>query len=441
MGSSPKGCGNKGHCATGSCNKLNTYDWLSAIVLPVDYSQDDQLVEVSFKNGSRKEFAYNPQHVRAVTGDWVAIDTGNGYDLGQVSLSGELVDIQMKRKKVKRNASLYRIIRIANERDMEKLQEAREMEKNTMIHARIIARKLKLEMKIGDVEYQGDKRKATFYYIADGRVDFRELIKEYAREFRVKIEMRQIGARQESSRIGGLGSCGRELCCSTWLTDFKSVSTSAAKYQNLALNQTKLSGQCGRLKCCLNYELETYMDALKQFPRKADYLDTESGRAALVKTDIFKRVMYYIYKDKRNSKIVPMSVDDVKSVLAMNKDGRKPADLEQFVKTVEVVATDKPIEFTSDHDALPSEERRRTRQEKQGRDRSGRRRGRRDGDKRQQSKDRARPKDAGDENKNKPSGNKPADPKSRQSEQGGTSRRPSRNKRKKRKPGGDQAQE
>jgi len=241
-----------GGCGSGGCNKLNTYDWLSRMDLPD--SNDFGYVEVSFKNGSRKSFYHYSPHSHAVTGDMVVVESGAGMDVGKISLSGDLVRLQMKKKNVDQEGIVHKIVRRANERDLEKLHEARSKEKQTMIKARIIARKLELDMKIGDVEYQGDKRKATFFYTAEGRVDFRELIKQYAKEFRVKIEMRQIGARQESSRIGGIGSCGRELCCSTWLTDFRSVSTAAARYQNLAINQTKLSGQCGRLKCCLNFE-------------------------------------------------------------------------------------------------------------------------------------------------------------------------------------------
>jgi cell fate regulator YaaT (PSP1 superfamily) len=252
----------------------------------------------------------------------------NGYDVGRISLSGDLVRVQMKKRNVKENAILPNVIRKANERDLERLQESREAEKPTMILARAIARTLKLDMKIGDVEYQGDKRKATFYYTADGRVDFRELIREFAKEFKVKVEMRQIGARQESARVGGLGPCGRELCCSTWLTDFKSVSTTAARYQNLAINQSKLSGQCGRLKCCLNYELDTYMDALEQFPTKADKIHTEEGSAVLMKTDIFKGLMYYCYeKDHGRGKFYPLEIEQVKDVLTMNRAGQKPLDL------------------------------------------------------------------------------------------------------------------
>ena len=243
---------------------MNTFDWLS--VMDVEDPEPFDIVEVSFKNGARKSFYKNPESLDIITGDNVVVETGTGYDIGRITLSGDLVRLQMKKKNVDEDAVLHAVLRRANDRDMERLEEARSMEKHTMIRSRVIARTLGLEMKIGDVEYQGDKRKATFFYTADGRVDFRELIRHYAKEFRVKIEMRQIGARQESARIGGLGSCGRELCCSTWLTDFKSVSTAAARYQNLAINQAKLSGQCGRLKCCLNYELDTYLDALEHFP-------------------------------------------------------------------------------------------------------------------------------------------------------------------------------
>lgn len=258
----------------------------------------------------------------------VAVEAKSGYDIGRISLSGELVRLQMKKKKFKDEHLIHGVIRRANERDMERLSEARSLEHHTLVRARAIARSLKLEMKMGDIEYQGDKRKATFYYTANGRVDFRELIRHYAREFKVKIEMRQIGARQESARIGGVGSCGRELCCSTWLTDFKSVSTAAARYQNLAINQAKLSGQCGRLKCCLNYELDTYMEAVQAFPKKADRIQTEAGMATLVKTDIFKQLMFYSYVEGRNrGKLYALKVDQVKEIQQLNKKGEKPMDL------------------------------------------------------------------------------------------------------------------
>ena len=228
-----------------------------------------------------------------MTGDLVVVDADPGFDVGRISLSGELVRLQMKRRKVSENSKLPAIQRLAGEGDKERLTESRAKEGATMIKARTIARELKLDMKVGEVEFQGDGRKSHLYYIADGRVDFRELIKIYAREFKVKIEMRQIGARQEAGKIGGIGSCGRELCCSTWLTDFKSVSTGAARYQNLSINQAKLSGQCGRLKCCLNYELDTYLDALEAFPKDMNVIQTKNGKARLSKTDIFRRTMVY----------------------------------------------------------------------------------------------------------------------------------------------------
>ncbi len=323
----PKGCNSNGGCSTGGCNKLNTYDWLSRMDLPD--TNEYGFVEVSFKNGARKSFFQYSPYTHAVTGDMVVVESGTGLDIGKLSLSGDLVRLQLKKKRVDAETIQHKIVRKANHRDLERLQEARDKERDTMIKARIIARKLELDMKIGDVEYQGDKRKATFYYIADGRVDFRELIKSFAKEFKVKIEMRQIGARQESARIGGIGSCGRELCCSTWLTDFRSVSTAAARYQNLAINQTKLSGQCGRLKCCLNYELDTYMDALEGFPKGVDKLMTEVGRASLVKTDIFKRTMYFCYDTTSGprGKFYPLSIERVKEINEMNKKGEKPSEL------------------------------------------------------------------------------------------------------------------
>lgn len=322
----PSGCGSKGNCDTGGCNRMNTFDWLTQM----DISDVDQFgtVEVSFKNGSRKSFFHLPPHLHLHTGDMVVVEAKNGYDIGRISLSGELVRLQMKKKKVKEDSVIPAVIRQANERDLERLEEARRQEKPSLIRARAISRSLGLDMKIGDVEFQGDKRKATFFYTANGRVDFRELIRHFAREFRVKIEMRQIGARQESARIGGLGSCGRELCCSTWLTDFKSVSTAAARYQNLAINQAKLSGQCGRLKCCLNYELDTYMEAVQAFPKKADKLQTESGAAVLVKTDIFKQLMFYAYTEGRNrGKLYALKIEQVAEIQALNKKGEKPIDL------------------------------------------------------------------------------------------------------------------
>lgn len=319
----PKGCGSNGHCTSGGCNKMNTFDWLSALDVhdPTEYN----MVEVSFKNGARKEFYKKTDYATAETGDLVVVEANSGLDVGRISLSGELVRLQMKKKKVSEDSVNHSIVRKAHERDLEKLDQARSKERDCMVRARAIARTLDLEMKIGDVEFQGDGRKATFFYTAEGRIDFRELVRNFAKEFKVKIEMRQIGSRQESARIGGVGACGRELCCSTWLSDFKSVTTTAARYQNLAINQTKLSGQCGRLKCCLNYELDTYLDALKGFPKHVDKLQTAEGTAELMKTDIFKGIMFYILKsDRRRGTVVALTKERVAEIKELNKNGEKP---------------------------------------------------------------------------------------------------------------------
>lgn len=328
-----KGC-NSGGCASGGCNRLNTFDWLSDI--QVAARNDFDMIEVTFKNGSRKGFYHCPPHVKIEKNDLVILDVGQGYDVGKVSLTGELARIQFKRKRMSEKALYTDVLRKAHDRDLEKLHDLRRLETEVRVKARIISSSLGLDMKIGDVEFQGDGRKITFYYTAEGRVDFRELLKHFASEFKVKIEMRQIGARQESARIGGIGSCGRELCCSTWLTDFKSVSTGAARYQNLALNQTKLSGQCGRLKCCLNYELDTYLDALRSFPKRVDRLDTEAGLAILLKTDVFRGIMYYTYKDPMMMKVYALTKENVRAIQEMNAAGKKPADL----ASLEIVAVE-----------------------------------------------------------------------------------------------------
>ena len=339
------GCNSNG-CSSGGCNRLNTYDWLSA--KDIHDTERFDIVEISFKNGSRKDFYYNPPYTNAVTGDTVVVDTGtgNGYDMGKVSLSGELVRLQMKKKKVSEDRTKNKILRIANERDMERLVDVRQKEKETMVKARVISRSLDLAMKIGDVEYQADGKKATFFYTADGRVDFRELIRHFAKDFRVKIEMRQIGIRQESARIGGLGSCGRELCCSTWLTNFKSVNTTAARYQNLAINQAKLSGQCGRLKCCLNFELDAYMDAFSKFPKRADKLRAQSGTATLFKTDIFKQIMYYSLQVEGGRRLTfALDIESVKKILEMNKKGDAPVDFTSLQFVDETKADEDEFDF------------------------------------------------------------------------------------------------
>ncbi|MCB0663242.1 MAG: hypothetical protein KDC24_10915 [Saprospiraceae bacterium] len=370
-----KGCKNNG-CSTGGCNRLNTYDWLS--VLDIEDSQPFNLIEVSFKNGARKEFYQNPTYTGAYPGDFVVVDTGAGFDMGKVSLTGELVRLQMKKKKVPEDGIFNKVIRKANERDLERLEESRAREKTTMIRSRAIARTLGLDMKVGDVEYQADGKKATFFYTADGRVDFRELIKHFAREFKVKIEMRQIGTRQESARIGGLGSCGRELCCSTWLTDFKSVTTTAARYQNLAINQAKLSGQCGRLKCCLNYELDTYMEAFDMFPKNADRLKTRTGIASLIKTDIFKQLMYYTVDDEINrGKTFALEPSKVQLIIDANKKGETPPSLSELQVLI-VVA---PEEEEHDYEdvtgvvELPMEQKKKKKKKRNNRGKPGNREG------------------------------------------------------------------
>lgn len=321
----PKGCKGNGGCSTGGCNRLNVYDWLNGIPLH-DGAKPYPIMEITFNKGSRKEFYRNNSNMLPEKGQWVAVEGVVGFDIGQVNLSGELVKIQMKKYGIKESDVTKKIQRIATDADLELFRTNKEREKDLLIRSRAIARNLNLEMKLAEVELQADGKKATFFYTADQRVDFRELIKVYAGDFKVKVEMKQIGARQESGKVGGIGSCGRELCCSTWLTDFKSVNTSAARYQNLSINQAKLSGQCGRLKCCLNYELDTYIDALSVFPEKADSIETANGVAYLQKRDIFKNLMWYSFKE--SNKQYPLTIDRVKEILSLNKKGVKPDELE-----------------------------------------------------------------------------------------------------------------
>ena len=327
MACSTAGCGSSGGCSTGGCNKMNTFDWFADIPLSDNFNFN--LVEISFKNGARKGFYRNDKKIELFRGDIVMVEASQGFDLGEVSLSGELVKIQMKKKDVKESADTIRnILRKETEDDIKKMQVLRGKEKAMLVKARVISRSLDLEMKVGDIEFQGDGKKATFFYTADNRIDFRELVKQYAGTFKVKIEMRQIGARQEAGRIGGIGSCGRELCCSTWLSDFESVSTGAARYQQLSINTDKLSGQCGRLKCCLNFELDTYMDALKSIPKNPDKIRTKEGTAYLRKTDIFKKELTYNI-DKSN-KYYKLSAEDVATLIQMNKKGEHPNSLSNF---------------------------------------------------------------------------------------------------------------
>jgi cell fate regulator YaaT (PSP1 superfamily) len=321
----PSGCKSNGGCSTGGCNRLNVYDWLSGLPLH-DGAKPYPVMEVSFNKGSRKEFYRNNTHIIPEKGQWIAVEGVGGIDIGQVNLTGELVKLQMKKYGIKEKDVTKRIHRIATDEDLEMFRVNKEKEQELLVRSRAIARSLNLEMKLAEVELQADGKKATFFYTADQRVDFRELIKMYANDFRVKVEMKQIGARQESGKVGGIGSCGRELCCSTWLTDFKSVNTTAARYQNLSINQTKLSGQCGRLKCCLNYELDTYIDALSVFPEQADVIETASGKAFLQKRDIFKNLMWYSYRE--SNKQYPLSIERVKEILELNGKGIKPDELQ-----------------------------------------------------------------------------------------------------------------
>ena len=318
------GCENNGACSTGGCNKMNVFDWLSNMDVPT-FSKYN-VVEVKFKGG-RKEYFRNVNQVELYAGDPVIVDVPSGHHLGFVSLQGELVRLQLLKKGIKDNDEIKTIYRKANDKDLEKHEQAVARDYPTMYRSREIVKELKLNMKLSDVEYQSDNTKAIFYYSSDDRVDFRELIKTLAGEFKVRIEMKQISLRQEAARVGGIGVCGRELCCSTWLTDFKNVTTSAARYQNLSLNPVKLSGQCGRLKCCLNYELETYMDALKDIPTIEKPLQTIKGDAFLQKTDIFKRVMWFGYRGEE-SNWIPITVDRVQEVLALNAKGERPQTID-----------------------------------------------------------------------------------------------------------------
>jgi len=342
-GGVPRGCKNNGTCSSGGCNKLGVFDWLANMSLPAGQSQFD-IVEVRFKN-SRKAFFRNSHNLPLHVGDVVVVEASPGHDVGVVSIVGELVRIQLKKKAPGfKPHEARKIYRKAAQEDIALWKEARDLEFDTMHRARKLAISLNLDMKISDVEYQGDKTKATFFYTAEGRIDFRQLIKDLADSCKVRVEMRQIGARQEASRLGGIGSCGRELCCSTWLTDFRSVSTSAARYQQLSLNPQKLAGQCGKLKCCLNYELDMYLEALKEFPSTETRLHTKKGTGSHVKTDVFKRQLWYWYDIKEGEVgtpgLISLTPERVSEVIQLNKSGEKPNDLKEFQEAVIVPKPD-----------------------------------------------------------------------------------------------------
>lgn len=345
-GGMPRGCRNNGTCSSGGCNKLGVFDWLANMQLPSGKSQFD-IVEIRFKN-SRKSFFRNLNGLDLNVGDVVVVEASPGYDVGVVSVNGELSRIQLQKKEPGfKIHEARKIIRHATQEDIDKWVAATKKEQSTMHRARELAIKLDLDMKISDVEFQGDGTKATFYYTANGRVDFRQLIKDMADAFRVRIEMRQIGARQEAARLGGIGSCGRELCCSTWLTDFRSVSTKAARYQQLSLNPQKLAGQCGKLKCCLNYELDVYVEALKDFPSPEIKLYTKKGVGIHIKTDVFKQIMWYLHQvnDESTPSLIALHPNRVKEIIELNKQKKNPEDLKDFM--IETVIEVPEVEYSN----------------------------------------------------------------------------------------------
>ena len=337
---SPRGCKSNGTCGSDSCNKLTVFDWLGNMEMPGG-KPSFSTVEVRFKN-SRKEFFTLPEGLSVAVGDPVITHVDNGYDLGLVTLTGELVRFQMKKKKMDHDSEeVNKILRKASQQEIDKWHALRDKEPQIQKRARELAIGLGLEMKLSDVEFQGDGKKATFYYTAESRVDFRQLIKDMAQAFSIRIEMRQIGLRQEASRLGGIGSCGRELCCSTWLTDYRSVSTAAARYQQLSLNPLKLAGQCGKLKCCLNYELDAYRTALKTFPKSEVKLQTEKGVAVLQKMDIFKEQLWYAYKGEWMNWHM-LSLESVHEIITKNKNKEKVLGLEEYTTETTVSKAEKP---------------------------------------------------------------------------------------------------
>jgi cell fate regulator YaaT (PSP1 superfamily) len=334
----PRGCKSNGNCGTGTCGsgseKLAVFDWLSNMTLPSGQERFN-IFEVRFKNG-RKHFFKNTENLTISMGDVVAVESSPGHDIGVVSLAGELVKVQMKKRNITIDSEeINKIYRKATQKDIDIWQTARDKEEETQRKGREILGRLGLQMKLSDVEYQGDGNKATFYYTAETRVDFRQLIRDFASAFSVRVEMKQVGARQEAARLGGIGSCGRELCCSTWLTDFRKVTTSAARYQQLSLNPLKLAGQCGKLKCCLNFELDSYLDALKPFPKQELVLKTEKGEAVFVKMDIFKNFLWYTYKEE-SSKWFRLTLEHVLEIIELNKNNEKSASLEEYESEVEI---------------------------------------------------------------------------------------------------------
>jgi cell fate regulator YaaT (PSP1 superfamily) len=332
----------------GTCSKLNVYNWLDDVI---NISNPTDLVEVRFKN-TRKDYFRNVNNLMLDAGDIIAVEANPGHDIGIVSLTGDLVLDQMKKHKVTLfNGEVRKIYRKAKQADIEKWKEAIALEHQTMLKSRQIALELNLNMKIGDVEYQGDRTKAIFYYLADDRVDFRQLIKVLADTFRIRVEMKQIGARQEAGRIGGIGPCGREICCASWINNFVSVTTNAARYQDISLNPQKLAGQCGKLKCCLNFEVDTYIDAQKDFPPTNVALETENGTFQYQKADIFSRIYWYSQIGDKTGNFIPVPVDRVKEIISSNKKGQKVSRISQEFDTKPVVEK-MGFEAGSDHDVI-----------------------------------------------------------------------------------------
>jgi len=381
-GGAPGGCKSNGTCGTSGCNALNVYDWFKDMDLPTGYKPFN-VVEVRFK-GSRKEFYRNTNQLELYTGDYVCVDSSIGFDIGTVSATGEIVRLQLKKYRVREDSEEMRSIqRVASEKDLERRTEAKSKEDQTLERARTIAFSLNLQMKISDIEIQGDGRKAIFFYTAESRVDFRELIKRYADEFKVKIEMRHISYREEASRLGGTGVCGRELCCSTWLTDYKQVNTGAARVQNLSINMEKLAGQCGRLKCCLNYELDQYVEAIDAFPKaKVVKLDTVAGIAYARKTDILKKLMWFSYDD--NQTWVALPVATVNEVMEDNRNGKQSPALQDLapasaiLEKVSAADASQSNDFIGNSELLQDDEfalRKRGPEKREGRGNNDRRRG------------------------------------------------------------------
>ncbi|MDG1718832.1 MAG: regulatory iron-sulfur-containing complex subunit RicT [Flavobacteriales bacterium] len=338
------GCGTGGGCSTCKVSEKrgsaasSVFNWLANVEDAKSHSNKN-LVEIQFKM-NRKEYFENKDNLSISEGDFVAVEGNSGHDIGKITLIGEIVYYQIKRKKINiKTNPLKKIYRLAKDTDLSKYESAIDLEQPTLKKAKEIINNHKLEMKLVDVEFQGDKSKAVFYYTAEKRVDFRELIKEYSRTFGIRVEMKQIGVRQEAAMVGGIGSCGRELCCTTWMVDFPAVSTSSARYQQLSINPQKISGQCGKLKCCLNFELDSYLDSLKYFPKQKQILKTKKGEAKQIKIDVFKKKLQYVYKSNEPG-IFELSLKQVLQIIEDNKKQKLPRSLEEFVVEKEVSKVD-----------------------------------------------------------------------------------------------------